>query len=123
MTEPTRFEMEGIGSLEVRRAEAPWGEDASRYRELRERMAALLEAAGCRTVTDFQQAAQRRAASEVALRDSESRLRELRLEARAADAASGRVRLRQLVGEIAELRAKAPQALLPGIENWVADQT
>ena len=61
---------------------------------------------------------------EGALRDLESRLREVQLEAEGGfDRSRGLGRLRQLEDELARHRAAAPQAVLPGIENWVADQT
>ena len=124
VTEPTSFRLPGFGTAEVRRADERWREDGVRYREMDERLDRQLAASGCESPGELDDLVTRRRELESSVRDLESRLRELRLGSEdESRQGSDSFRLKQLEEELALHRSSAPQPVLPGIENWVADQT
>ncbi|MEM6702073.1 MAG: AAA family ATPase [Acidobacteriota bacterium] len=124
VTEPTTFDLSDYGQVHIRRVDAPWREDAERYRALEEQIARQLEAAGVTHALELEELVAERQRQEFELENLEARLREQQLAAEGFLAPNRwRSRLAKLESEVSALRSVAPQAVLPGIETWVADQT
>ena len=124
VTEPTSFEIPSVGKIDVRRADDPWRRDAERYRLLEQELAERLRHAGVDSVEAYGALVRDRRRLESELRDLQSRLRELEVAGsagRTGDDTDRHVGLLQ--AELERLRCDTPQAVLPGIENWVAEQT
>ncbi|REJ86242.1 MAG: hypothetical protein DWQ36_09800 [Acidobacteria bacterium] len=132
VTRPTALRIDGVGTFHVRSNDQKLETMDQESRRTRERLTVLLERCRAESVEELlersRQAGElRRRVGELAARLAES----LEQGDEPADDGDGArspsaalaTRRRELAAELAALRAAAPQAVLPGMEDWAEERT